>query len=106
MVRIYVHTLYVALFYYTLGNIAPQHRANLKVIQLLAVVKTDYVTKYGIDQILEPFITGVQELEKVGIPLECYYANTIIHHYMYIGTYDTLVHLIFIGLGNEHKRKN
>lgn len=53
------------LFYYTLGNIRPPLRGVLQAIQLVAVVKTNYISKYGIDEILRPFVEAVQMLEKV-----------------------------------------
>lgn len=55
----------VALFYYTLGNILPQHRSALQAIQLVTVVKTSVLETYGPDVILQPFVNSVKELEKV-----------------------------------------
>ena len=45
--------LYIALFYYTLGNISPKHRAVLNAIQLVVVVKHSLVNDYGIDKIID-----------------------------------------------------
>ena len=70
--------LHVAMFYYTLANIRPEQRSNLATIQLLTVTKSEYVNKYGIDKILEPFIQEMAELEQV--------QNTVhIHIYMHTG---------------------
>jgi len=55
----------VGIFYYMLGNIDPKHRSNLHVIQLLCVVTTPLLKKYGINQILEPLMTDIKELESV-----------------------------------------
>ena len=76
--HLYVHTqhyayactlLYVAaiigIFYCMLGNIDPKYRSNLHVIQLLCVVTTPLLKKYGINQILEPLMTDIKELESV-----------------------------------------
>ena len=52
------------LFYYTLGNIRPRYRSQLKSIQLLAVVKRCVINKYGINAILEPIVDKILELEK------------------------------------------
>ena len=59
------------LFYYTLGNIHPELRSALLAIQLLTVVKYDYVKTYGIDRIMKPIIDGVSEPENV-----CIHVNT------------------------------
>ena len=56
----------IALFYYTLGNISPKHRAVLNAIQLVAVVKHSLVNEYGIDKIIEPFMEDIKALESVG----------------------------------------
>lgn len=54
-----------ALFYYTLGNLEPSLRSSMQSIQLLSVVRSPLVNKYGIDTILTPFMTDLKELEKV-----------------------------------------
>ena len=58
-------TNYIGLFYFTLGNIDPKFRSTMRVIQLLCAVKTEYVHKYGIDEILTPFMSEIKELESV-----------------------------------------
>lgn len=62
-----IFPLSTGLFYYTLSNIAPRFRSSLNVIQLVAVVKTLLIEKYGIKEILKPFIQGVRQLESVSI---------------------------------------
>ena len=54
-----------ALFYYLLGNISPSRRSSLKCIQLVTVVKSTDVSKYGIDKVLKPFMEDIQKLEHV-----------------------------------------
>ena len=56
---------FVALFYYTLGNLEPHLRSSLHGIQLLSVLPSPLVEKYGIDTVLQPFMTAIQDLEKV-----------------------------------------
>lgn len=56
-----------ALFYYTLGNLKPRLRANLKAIQLIAVVKHTHLKEYGLHSVLKPFIDDMNMLSKVYI---------------------------------------
>ena len=55
----------IGLFYFTFGNIKPEFRSTLRAIQLLCVVKTDFIEKYGIDEILTPFMSAIKQLECV-----------------------------------------
>lgn len=57
--------LFLGVVYYTLGNIDPKHRSQLGTIQLLAVVTSPIIKKYGIDSILEPFMEDLHKLEQV-----------------------------------------
>ena len=66
---------YVALFYYTLGNIRPKLRATLKTIQLIATVTYPNLKEYGFEPILKPFIDDVNELSEVCI---CKFEHNII----------------------------
>ena len=50
-----IHNI-LGLFYYTLGNLPPYLRSPTNSIQLVTVVKTKYVEKYGIDTVMEPFL--------------------------------------------------
>ena len=54
-----------ALFYYTLGNISPRYRSSLRAIQLLAVLKTSDLQKYGCRKVLEQFMDDIKLLEQV-----------------------------------------
>ena len=62
-----------ALFYYTLGNLNPRLRADLKAIQLIAVVKHTYLKQYGLHSVLKPFIDDMNMLSKVHITHVLYY---------------------------------
>ena len=55
----------LGLFYYTLGNLEPRLRSTLAAIHLVAVVRTEYIITYGVDEILRPFVEDVKKLESV-----------------------------------------
>lgn len=57
------------MFYYTLGNIRPAYRSQLKAIQLLAVARRPVIKKYGINAMLETFMKELSELEQVSGPV-------------------------------------
>ena len=46
--------IHAGCFYYTLGNICPIFRSNLRAIQLLAVAKTSDIHTYGCEALLQP----------------------------------------------------
>jgi hypothetical protein len=52
------------LYYWTLGNIYPELRSSLEAINLLAVVKSDVVKKYGNDPFLEDFVKDMKTLQE------------------------------------------
>ena len=58
-----VHKL--GLFYFSLGNLKPRLRSTTDSIQLVAVVKCDFLNKYGVDEILKPFVEDIKKLESV-----------------------------------------
>jgi hypothetical protein len=55
----------LGVFCYTLANIKPSQCLTLKSIQLLAIAKTKLIDSSGIDIILQPFMTCIEELETV-----------------------------------------
>ena len=61
LLHVYIHVP----IYYTLGNLTPHHQSTLKSIQLVTVVKSTHVLKYGIDVILQPSMEGIKALECV-----------------------------------------
>ena len=83
-------------------NIHPELRSTLLAIQLLTVVKYDYVKTYGIDRIMKPIIDGVSELENV-----CMHVNTLnikINRKIMIASYRNLFILIQgleLAIGNK-----
>ena len=64
-ILIFIIILFIALFYFTLGNISPKYRSSLNAIQLVAVAKHSYINKYGFAQILQPFMDDIKALESV-----------------------------------------
>lgn len=57
--------LFAGAFYFTLGNIKPENRSHQNAIQLLALVTTPFLKKYGPDDILNEFIQELHQLERV-----------------------------------------
>ena len=57
----------ICAFYFTLGNLYPEHRSQLSSIFLLAIAKTKYVKKHGINALLRDFITTINQLSSTGI---------------------------------------
>jgi len=51
--------------YYTLGNINPLHRSQLKCIQIVSIAKRPVIKKYGINVILEAVMHDLSLLEQV-----------------------------------------
>ena len=47
---------YLGSFYFTLGNLSPKYRSKLSNIYLLALVKSTFISTYGMDAVLQPFI--------------------------------------------------
>ncbi|KAK3754666.1 hypothetical protein QZH41_009115 [Actinostola sp. cb2023] len=60
--KTYTHK--VGVFYYTLGNIDPKYRSQLKCMQLLCIAKRPVIKKYGTNVMLESFMDDLGELEK------------------------------------------
>ncbi|XP_011883997.1 PREDICTED: uncharacterized protein LOC105571135 [Vollenhovia emeryi] len=56
-----------SMFYWTLANIPPEVRSTQNTVQLLAIVKTEYLKKGGLQKVLEPFITDIITLQTQGI---------------------------------------
>lgn len=57
--------LFLGVFYFTLGNIDPKHRSQLKAMQLLAIAKRPVIKKYGCNEILRTFMIQLDQLEQV-----------------------------------------
>ena len=59
------HKLGIVVF--TLGNISPQLRSQLKLINLTIVATVPVIEKYGLDKVLEPYIKDLNILSTTGI---------------------------------------
>lgn len=55
--------LLLGFFYYTIGNLSPKFQSSLKAIQLVAVVKSSIIEKYGTSVILRSFMDDIRILE-------------------------------------------
>lgn len=59
--------VYIGCFYYTIGNIRPMFRSNLRAIQLLAIAKTSDIRSYGCAKLLHEFIDQMNLLASVSV---------------------------------------
>ena len=59
------HVACTGMFYYLLGNIAPNLRSILKGIQLIACITTENLERYGFEMVLTPFIKDANALSNV-----------------------------------------
>ena len=59
----------LGIVFYTLGNIAPKYRSQLKIINLAIVVTVPIVEVYGLDKVLQPFVNDLNVLSSTGISL-------------------------------------
>ena len=56
------YLLFTALFYFLLGNVHPMFRSKARHIQLVAVVKSEYLKKYGAQSILKQVVDDIKKL--------------------------------------------
>ena len=63
----YVHTHKLGCLFFSLGNVRPQYRSSLKSIYLVAVAKSQDITRYGIDVFLRPFVEDLKRLYIDGV---------------------------------------
>ena len=57
-----IHSVYIGIFYFTLGNLPPKYRSRLLAIHLVAIVKTTILSMYGMDNVLRPFVDDIKKL--------------------------------------------
>ncbi|KAG1681703.1 hypothetical protein GQR58_011697 [Nymphon striatum] len=55
----------IGAFYYTLGNIDPKNRSHTNAIQLLGLMLNKNIKKYGVEPILEAFLSDLHLLERI-----------------------------------------
>jgi len=56
--------------YFVLGNLPPQHRSKLYVIQLAVLVRSSHVRKYGMKAVLRLLLADLKSLESDGLILQ------------------------------------
>lgn len=54
----------------SLGNIHPKYRSSLHTISLVSLATVPLIEKYGIDEILRPFVNDLNVLSTVGISVD------------------------------------
>ena len=54
-------------FYWMLGNLHPKYRSSLKNVNLLILCPVKWIKKYGMNKILQPFMSDLALLESVSI---------------------------------------
>jgi len=55
----------IGAFYFNLGNLRPQFRSVINMIQLVALCPVPYINTYGMNKILQPFMRDISLLESV-----------------------------------------
>ena len=63
----------IGIFYFTLGNVRPKYRSKLSTIQLVAIVKHKYLSVYGMDAVLRPFVDDMKKLVLLLMASACIY---------------------------------
>ena len=63
----YVKKHKVGVVSFFLGNIHPKYRSRLCAVNLVAVAKVHVIEKYGINEILKPFVEDLNQLATVGV---------------------------------------
>ena len=58
----YTLLLYTGVFYHITANLRPELRSTQRYIQLISVVTSPILNKYGFREILKPFVKDVNKL--------------------------------------------
>ena len=59
----------IGAFYFSLGNIAPQFRSRLELIQLLILCHSELVKKYGVSRVVQILVDDIKSLEQEGLDI-------------------------------------
>lgn len=59
----------LGMFYWTIANLPPNYRSTTDTCQLLAIAKSSYLKKHGIETILKPFVDDIRKLQTEGISI-------------------------------------
>ena len=57
----------IGIVFYTLGNIDPIYRSQFRLINLAIIATVPIIEKYGLNKVLEPFISDLNTLSTKGI---------------------------------------
>ena len=55
-------SLLLCVFYFILGNIQPKYRSSYIIIQLAAICKVSYISKYSMEAVLKPIVDDMKKL--------------------------------------------
>lgn len=80
----------LSMFYFYLANIQPQFRSKLVAIQLVAIARSRDLRKYGVDKLLEDFVTTVNELQCRGIKFKIGTSERLVYGTLVMAPCDTL----------------
>ena len=56
---------FIGAFYFNLGNLRPQFRSVINMIQLVALCPVPHINTYGMNKTLQPFMRDISLLESV-----------------------------------------
>ena len=59
----------LGIVFFTLGNIAPKYRSQLKIMNLAVVATVPVIEKHGLNAILKPFLNDINTLSTTGIQI-------------------------------------
>ncbi len=78
------------MFYFYLANIPPQFRSKLVAIQLVAIARSRDLRQYGVDKLLEDFVTTLNELQCRGIKFKIGTSERRVYGTLVMAPCDTL----------------
>jgi len=80
----------LAMFYISLANIPPEFRSKLVTIQLAAIARSKDLRKFGVEKLLEDFVTTINELQCTGIKFKIGPSEHLVHGTLVMAPCDTL----------------
>lgn len=89
-------TLKLGAFYFILGNLSPQYKSKLYVIQLAIICKSIHIKKYGFSKVMEPLIQDLITLESDGVTVK---VNTTTYNFKGTVSYMSADNLAAHGVG-------
>ena len=92
----------LCMFYFTLGNIPPEHRSVLHNIHLIGIIKSKHMKKYGLKKFFANFIDTINELRSDGIKMNLRGNNKIVRGDLLICQTDTPAGSILSSMKESH----